>query len=58
MREYSIYLSFFSKAKEDSSPVKTGQLAPFPINHGDNTVNKLLCADDTDTITVQMLVFI
>ena len=54
----SLGQGIFSKAKEDSSSVITEQLAPFPINHDDNTVKEFLRADDTDTITVQMLVFI
>ena len=48
MRQYPIYLNCFQRQL-------TGQLAPFLINHDDNTVKELLCADDTDTITVQML---
>ena len=51
----SLGQGIFSKAKEDSSSVITEQLAPFPINHDDNTVKEFLRADDTDTITVQML---
>ena len=34
----SLGQGIFSKAKEDSSSVITEQLAPFPINHDDNTV--------------------